>query len=154
MANNVISALPYNLEAEQSILGSILIDKELQYEIRAELKRDDFYMESHKLVFDSICSVLDASKPVDLVTLTDTMAKTHVKKRKNRVRGNVDIATLAEDMENKTTLEKAGGIEYLSTLSLSTPSAANYRYYLDIIKILLIYLIVFRVVSSIQFLLN
>ena len=134
MANNVISALPYNLEAEQSILGSILIDKELQYEIRAELKRDDFYMESHKLVFDSICSVLDDSKPVDLVTLTDTMAKTHVKKRKNRVKGNVDIATLAEDMENKTTLEKAGGIEYLSTLSLCTPSAANYRYYLDIIK--------------------
>ena len=134
MANNVISALPYNLEAEQSILGSILIDKELQYEIRAQLKRDDFYMESHKLVFDSICNVLDASKPVDIVTLTDDMSKKRVKNKKNRVRGNVDIVSLAEDMESKTTLEKAGGIEYLSTLSLSTPSAANYEYYLNIVK--------------------
>lgn len=133
MANNVISALPYNLEAEQSILGSILIDKELQYEIRAQLKRDDFYMESHKLVFDSICSVLDASKPVDLVTLTDNMAKTRSKNKK-RVRGNVDVVSLAEDMESKTTLEKAGGIEYLSALSLATPSAANYEYYLSIVK--------------------
>ena len=133
MANNVISALPYNLEAEQSILGSILIDKELQYEIRAQLKRDDFYMESHKLVFDSICSVLDASKPVDLVTLTDNMSKTRSKNKK-RVRGNVDVVSLAEDMESKTTLEKAGGIEYLSALSLATPSAANYEYYLSIVK--------------------
>ncbi|MBR5439519.1 MAG: replicative DNA helicase [Clostridia bacterium] len=134
MANNVISALPYNLEAEQSILGSILIDKELQYEIRAELRREDFYMESHKLVFDSICSVLDANKPVDLVTLTDDMAKTKIKNKKKRLRGNVDLVSLAEDMESKTTLEKAGGIEYLSALSLATPSAANYEYYLKIVK--------------------
>ncbi len=132
MANNVISALPYNLEAEQSILGSILIDKELQYEIRAELKRDDFYMESHKLVFDSICSVLDDNRPVDIVTLTDEMSKTSVKPAGKRKK--VDLASLAEDMESKTTLEKAGGIEYLSVLSRATPSAANYEYYLKIVK--------------------
>ena len=131
--NKVISALPYNLEAEQSILGSILIDKELQYEIRAQLRRDDFYMESHKLVFDSICSVLDTNKPVDIVTLTDEMSKTKTAKKK-RVRGNVDVVSLAEDMESKTTLEKAGGIEYLSELSMSTPSAANYEHYLKIVK--------------------
>ncbi len=132
MANNVISALPYNLEAEQSILGSILIDKELQYEIRAELKRDDFYMESHKLVFDSICSVLDDNRPVDIVTLTDEMSKKPVEPAKKRKK--VDLASLAEDMESKTTLEKAGGIEYLSVLSRATPSAANYEYYLKIVK--------------------
>ena len=44
MAKEVISALPYNLEAEQSLLGSIMIDQELQNEIRANLKTEDFYL--------------------------------------------------------------------------------------------------------------
>ena len=132
MAKGVISAMPYNLEAEQSLLGSILIDQEFQYEIRSKLKTEDFYVESHKLVFDSICSVIDSNKPVDIVTLTDKMSKTI--NEKSSKRRKVDIAVLAEDMERKTTLERAGGIEYLSELSRATPSASNYEYYLKIVK--------------------
>ncbi len=131
MEKGIISALPYNLEAEQCVLGSILIDKELQFDIRAKLVREDFYIESHKLVFDSICSVLDNNKPVDIVILSDEMSKTPIKKDKRK---KVDLATLVKEMEKNTTLSKAGGIEYLSELSRATPSASNYEYYLNIVK--------------------
>ena len=131
MAKEIISALPYNLEAEQSLLGSIMIDQELQYEIRANLKVDDFYLESHKLIFEGICSILEDYQVVDVVTLTDKMSKTKVNDGKKR---KVDIAKLAEEMERKTTLERAGGIKYLSDLSRATPSASNYEYYLNIVK--------------------
>ncbi len=131
MAKEVISALPYNLEAEQSLLGSIMIDQELQYEIRANLKTEDFYLESHKLIFEGICSILDNNKVVDVITLTDQMGKTPVNTGRKR---KVDIANLSEEMERNTTLERAGGIKYLSDLSRATPSASNYEYYLGIVK--------------------
>lgn len=131
MEKGVISALPYNLEAEQCVLGSILIDKELQFDIRAKLNKEDFYIESHKLVFDSICAVLDSNKPVDIVILSDEMNKTPVKKDNRK---KVDLATLVKEMEKNTTLTKAGGIEYLSELSRATPSASNYEFYLNIVK--------------------
>ena len=104
--NNV---LPHNLEAEQSLLGSILIDMELQYEIVSKLKENDFYAESHKLIFTAMYEITSQNKPVDLVTLSDAM-------------------------EKSTTLERAGGITYLTDLTRITPSAANYKYYLDIVK--------------------
>ena len=76
MPKDNINTMPYNLEAEQSLLGAILIDKEMQFEIATKLKQDDFYVESHKLIFDAMCSVLMINKPVDVVTLTDEMSKT------------------------------------------------------------------------------
>ncbi|MBR1676073.1 MAG: replicative DNA helicase [Clostridia bacterium] len=101
--------LPYNLEAEQSILGSVLIDMELQFDIMSTLKESDFYLESHKLIFTAMNSIISQNIPVDLVTLSDTM-------------------------EKLSTLEKAGGMDYLLSLTRVTPSAANFRYYLDIVK--------------------
>ena len=109
MPQSVNSALPYNLEAEQSLLGSILIDMELQFEIMSKLKEDDFYLESHKLIFAAMYSVQAENKPIDLVTLSDAL-------------------------EKATTLEKAGGMEYLTDLTRVTPSASNYEYYYDIVK--------------------
>lgn len=103
------NAMPYNLEAEQSVLGSILIDMELQYEIISKLKEGDFYLESHKLIFAAMYQISAANTPVDLVTLSDVM-------------------------EKNATLEKAGGMDYLTSLARTTPSAANYAYYLDIVK--------------------
>lgn len=103
------NAMPYNLEAEQSVLGSVLIDMEYQYEIMSRLKEIDFYLESHKLIFDAMSAIINSNKPIDLVTLSDMM-------------------------EKKATLDKAGGIEYLTDLARITPSAANYEYYLDIVK--------------------
>lgn len=104
-----VNALPYNLEAEQSVLGAILIDMELQFDIVSKLKENDFYLESHKLIFTSMSTIINKNKPVDVVTLSD-------------------------DMEKCATLDKAGGIDYITELARTTPSAANYQYYLDIVK--------------------
>ena len=131
MPKDNINTMPYNLEAEQSLLGAILIDKEMQFEIATKLKQDDFYVESHKLIFDAMCSVLMINKPVDVVTLTDEMSKTPFISEKKKP---LNLSELAKALENKTTLEKAGGIEYLSELARVTPSAANYEYYLNIVK--------------------
>ena len=131
MAKDLQLTLPYNLEAEQSLLGSLLIDYELQYDIKSQLNREDFYVESHKLIFDGICAVLDNNKTLDIVTLTDEISKVPEQKGKKR---KADISSLANELEQKTTLEKVGGIEYLSELVRSTPSAANYKEYLEIVK--------------------
>ena len=101
--------MPYNLEAEQSILGSVLIDNDYQYEIISKLKENDFYLESHRLIFDSMRTINNTNTPIDLVTLSDAM-------------------------EKAATLEKVGGIDYLTDLARITPSAANYEYYLEIVK--------------------
>lgn len=130
MAKEVNTSLPYNLEAEQSLLGSIMIDQELQFEISSRLKAEDFYLESHRLVFEGMSSIIQENKSVDIVTLTDKMGKTAAKSARKRI----DIASLAEVMERKTTLEMAGGIEYLTELSRATPSASNFEYYLKIVK--------------------
>ncbi|MBQ7373355.1 MAG: replicative DNA helicase [Clostridia bacterium] len=103
------NAMPYNLEAEQSVLGSILIDMELQFEIMSKLKEGDFYLESHKLIFDAMFAIINKNKPIDIVTLSD-------------------------EMEKSATLEKAGGIDYITDLARITPSAANYEHYLNIVK--------------------
>ena len=85
------------------------INNALPYEIVSKLKEDDFFLESHKLIFHSMSEICGSNKPVDLVTLSD-------------------------DLEKKSSLEKAGGIEYVTELARTTPSAANYQYYLDIVK--------------------
>lgn len=103
------NVMPYNLEAEQSLLGSVLIDQEMQFEIMSKLKESDFNLESHKLIFDAMYSIVNRNAPIDLVTLSDAM-------------------------EKSATLDKVGGIDYLTDLARSTPSAANYEYYLEIVK--------------------
>lgn len=130
MSTTKVQSLPYNFEAEQCLLGSILIDSELQYEIVSRLSVEDFYLESHKLVFDCIQNMLMDSKFVDIVTVSDQMSKTTQDKRKR----TVNISSLAQEMEKKTTLEKVGGMQYLTDLATSIPSSANYEYYLTIVK--------------------
>ena len=73
MAKN--NAMPYNLEAEQSILGCILIDQVVQPDIITSLKVDDFLVESHRLIFEAIQDVYNSNVPVDLVTLSDILQK-------------------------------------------------------------------------------
>ena len=126
---NTQTAYPYNLEAEQSILGCILIDLEYQYEIASELIVDDFYLESHKQIFECIQSMLSISKHVDLITVSDEMSKMTQKSKKR-----VNVSNLAEEMERKTILDKVGGIAYLTVLATAVPSSANYKYYLNIVK--------------------
>lgn len=107
MANN--NTMPYNLEAEQSVLGCILIDQVVQSDIISLVKPYDFMSKAHSLIFDGICEVFSTNVPVDLVTLSDNLQKN----------GKID---------------SVGGIKYLTELTRVVPSSANYMRYIDIIK--------------------
>lgn len=103
------NVLPNNLEAEQALLGCMLIDNDVLSDIADKLEEKDFYHESHRLIFSAIRQVFNTRRPTDIVTLTDCLEKD----------GN---------------LAKVGGIEYITELTQKTPSAANYKYYNDIVK--------------------
>ncbi len=77
------NVLPNNLEAEQALLGCLLIDNDILTDILDKLSEDDFYQESHKLIIGAMKATFNARKPVDIVTLAD-------------------------QLENDKTLEKAG----------------------------------------------
>ena len=101
--------LPHNDEAEQTVLGCLLIDNEISYQIMSELKADDFYTEAHKIIYGAMMELFTESKPIDFVTLNDKLTRD----------GN---------------LERAGGIDYITMLTNVVPSTANAKYYVDIVK--------------------
>lgn len=101
--------LPHNLEAEQSVLGCVLMDQELQVELLTDLSEGDFYVEAHKDIFNAMCEIYNQSRPVDLVTLSDML-------------------------DGKGRLEHIGGISYLTNLTSVIPSTANYLSYVEIVK--------------------
>ena len=104
--NNV---MPNNLDAEQALLGCMLIDNEILAEVLEQLERNDFYQESHQYILTAMKMIFSERKPIDIVTLCDRL-------------------------DGDGNLENAGGISYVSELAQITPSAANYKYYLDIVK--------------------
>ena len=105
---NLMGDMPHSLEAEQAILGCLLLDTRIQVEVAAFLKEEDFYAESHKHIFSTMQDIIAKNMPVDLVTLTDAL-------------------------EKKGVLEQAGGIAYLTELTNVIPSTANYQRYSDIV---------------------
>lgn len=109
MKENNARTMPYSLEAEQSLLGCVLIDNEIAADVIGVLGDEDFYIESHKLI-------LNAFKTV------------------NRERKAIDIVTVADKLDSAGELGAAGNIAYLTELAQVTPSAANYKYYLEIVK--------------------
>ena len=100
--------MPHSLEAEQALLGCLLLDTKIQLEIASDLKEEDFYAESHKYIFSAMDMLIKSNQPVDLVTLTDAL-------------------------EKQGALEQAGGIAYITGLTDVIPSSANYHKYLDIV---------------------
>lgn len=101
--------LPHNDEAEQAVLGCVMIDENAPITILNELKPDDFYQNSHKLIFQAMQNISLSDKPVDIVTLV-------------------------QEIETMGCSEKVGGITYLTELSNFVPSSDNYRHYLEIVK--------------------
>lgn len=96
--------LPYSIEAEQSVLGGLLLDNAAWHDVAAILRADDFYTHDHALLFRAIGELAGQGKPCDFVTLS-------------------------EHLRRAEKLEEAGGIAYLGTLAADTPSAANVRAY-------------------------
>ncbi|WP_333860940.1 replicative DNA helicase [Clostridium sp.] len=104
-----LGSIPHNLEAEQSVIGSMLVDKSSIVESMEILKVDDFYRESHKIIFEAILDLYKRDIAVDIITLT-------------------------ESLKSKSKLEAAGGITYISELSGSIVSTVNLQSYIKIIK--------------------
>ncbi len=100
---------PHSIEAEQSVLGAMLLDKESVAAASEVLRGEDFYSENHKRIYDTIIDVYDRGNPVDLVTVVEAL----------RQRGY---------------LANVGGGVYISDLSLAVPSTANIRYYIRIVE--------------------
>ncbi|MBQ7348820.1 MAG: replicative DNA helicase [Clostridia bacterium] len=107
--NKIYGDMPHSLEAEQSLLGCILMDPVIQVEIGSQISEEDFYSESHKYIFGAMESIIKENQPVDLVTLSDALEK----------RGELD---------------QVGGIEYINQLTNVLPSSANYQRYVEIVR--------------------
>jgi len=106
----ILSKLPpQSLEAEESILSSILSDKSALLEILEILRPEHFYKEAHKKIFKSIIEMFEKNEPTDLVTITNSLRE-------------------------KNTLESVGGAAYLSRLIDSIPMAPNVVHYAKIVR--------------------
>ena len=101
--------MPHNLEAEQALLGCLMLDPNIQAEVIPTLNKEDFYAESHKYIFSAMEDIANKSQTIDLVTLSDTL-------------------------EKGGTLSQAGGLEYIAELTTAIPSTANYKKYLEIVS--------------------
>ncbi len=109
MANQNVRMMPHNLEAEQSLLGCALIDTVAPIVILSEVKPEDFYLDSHKKIFNAMLTIYSGGTPIDFITVTDELLKTNL-------------------------LDSVGGIDYITTLTNIVPSAANFKHYVEIIK--------------------
>ncbi|WP_150137904.1 replicative DNA helicase [Candidatus Enterovibrio escicola] len=100
---------PYSLEAEQSVLGGLMLENERWDSVVEKVVTADFYSRSHRLIFEGTKKLLDTSQPLDLITLS-------------------------EHLEKLNQLEDVGGFAYLAELANNTPSAANIVAYADIVQ--------------------
>ncbi|MTI83528.1 MAG: replicative DNA helicase [Firmicutes bacterium] len=95
---------PHSIDAEQSVLGAILIDKQSINEVTKFLQPEDFYLQSHKTIFEAMLDLDEAAEPLDLLTVTEHLRK-------------------------KGDLDKIGGAAYVASLTNVVPTAAHIEYY-------------------------
>jgi len=100
---------PQNVDAEASLLGSILIDTEALGRVADKIHADDFYDGRHTIIYDSMISLYSAHKPIDLLTLSN-------------------------ELEEKKRLREAGGSSYLTELTNSVPTSAHIEQYGEIVS--------------------
>lgn len=116
--------MPNNVEAEQSLLACLLIDDSVATEALSELNVDDFYYQSHKYLYLGMYELQRDGKPIDIITLSEKLKNltTYKKLAGGEQEVKVDV------------FDNIGGFGYLTELTNVMPSAANYRYYFDIVK--------------------
>ncbi len=100
---------PQNIEAEQGVLGAILIDNEVMHDVVPLLKVEDFWRDDHQLIFGAIRELYSAGKPVDLILLH-------------------------EELVRRGEFERIGGSETLEALVNRVPHAANAKYHAQIVR--------------------
>ncbi|EPI5644322.1 replicative DNA helicase [Neisseria gonorrhoeae] len=104
-----LSLPPHSMEAEQSVLGGLMLENPAWDRIVDVVSGEDFYRHEHRLIFRSIAKLINEGRPADVITVQ-------------------------EDLQRNEELEAAGGFEYLITLAQNTPSAANIRRYAEIVR--------------------
>src|SRR6185436_15349603 len=100
---------PQNLEAEQSVLGSLLLDRDAVIKIADTIASDDFYDDKHRVIYQSVLALYDE-------------------------RASIDILTVANKLTEGHSLDKIGGMSYLTTLVNSVPSSAHIVHYANIVR--------------------
>ena len=100
---------PNSIEAEQSLLGGLMLDHQSWDKVADVVTASDFYRKDHRLIFAAIATLAESSNPSDVVTVS-------------------------EWLDNNNQLDEAGGLEYLATLANETPGAANARSYAKILR--------------------
>ena len=100
---------PNSIQAEQSVLGGLMLDNETWDTVADRVIEKDFYRKDHRLIFRAISQLADKQAPFDVITLSETLEKTNE-------------------------LDEAGGIAYLGMLVKDTPTAANIIAYADIVR--------------------
>lgn len=108
-ATEVLKVPPHSVEAEQSVLGGLMLDNTAWENVADVLVEQDFYRHDHQIIFRAIAQLMEQSKPVDVITL-------------------------AEWHDNRDELEQVGELAYLSMLARNTPSAANVSAYAEIVR--------------------
>lgn len=100
---------PQNIEAEQSVLGSIFLDSETLIDAMEYIEPQDFYRRSHQIIFQTMIKLNDKNEAIDIVTIK-------------------------AQLEQDNLLEDIGGLDYLSDLVMAVPTAANIVYYAKIVE--------------------
>lgn len=100
---------PQNIEAEQSVLGALLVDKEAMIKVAGELVAPDFYREDHGRIYEACLALFEKRQPIDLVTLT-------------------------AELERTKELQSVGGAGYLASLANMVPTSAHITSYGEIVK--------------------
>ena len=106
---DAIRTPPHSVEAEQAVLGGLMLDSNAWDAVADIVSAADFYRRDHRLIFEAVAEVVER-------------------------RGPCDAVTVAEHLERKGLAEETGGLAYLGTLARDTPSAANVRTYAEIVR--------------------
>jgi replicative DNA helicase len=104
-----IKMQPHSIEAEQSVLGGLLLSADGWDAVAESVVDSDFYRPDHRLIYRQIAKLAEASEPVDVITVADKL-------------------------EARGELERAGGLPYLAELAQNTPSASNIRAYAQVVR--------------------
>ena len=100
---------PHSIEAEQSVLGGLMLENVSWDKIADLVSADDFYRDDHRRIYHHISKLIEASRPADVITV-------------------------GESLERSAELESVGGLGYVGMLTTNTPSAANIRRYAEIVR--------------------
>lgn len=104
-----INVAPHSIEAEQAVLGGIMLNSETLDNVAERVQASDFYNASHRIIFEQILQLARDNQPIDLITIDQAL-------------------------KNKGMSENVGGFAYLAELSKNTPSVANILAYADIVS--------------------